>query len=336
MKILFYGDSHFKEFGSATVWNKITSTGLTYELDNLIEGFRFVSDHIRKLSPDLVIFAGDLFHPMETLSIRTLYGAAMGMELVSRACKSLNIDHLILRGNHDTLTETPVIINSISSFGGYGTLITEPYLYDLKGFGIKLIPHCSNKAKVLSEMDTPQAQLLVPHTEFAGAKFENGHPVEGGLDGSIVKTPIISGHIHMPQEIGNVTYIGSLVQDKFYKVDGGYILMYDTDTSEHKRIKNTYSKDYLLVDDVETLKTLDPERYVVKVVTSLPRQEVEELAKGFDFIPAKKVVNKEQVSVLYTDTNKMEDPSILLRGHILKDNNDALSTFDRVMEKKGV
>lgn len=334
MRILFYGDSHFKEFGSATIWNKITSTGLTYELDNLIEGFRFVRDKIIELNPDLLIFTGDLFHPMETISIRTLYGASLGMELVSRACKSLNIDHLILRGNHDTLAETPVIINSISSFGGYGTLITEPYLYDLKGFGIKLIPHYSNKAKILSEMDTPSAQLIVPHTEFAGAKFENGHPVEGGLDGSIVKTPIISGHIHMPQQFGNVIYVGSLVQDKFYKVDGGSILMYDTDTNKHERIKNTYSKDYLLVDDIEDLKTLDPKRYVVKVVTSLPRQEVEELAKGFDFIPAKKTVNTEQVSVLYTETNKLEDPGDLLRSFINRDNNDALSTFDRVMEKK--
>ena len=120
-----------------------------------------------------------------------------------------NSPHVIaLVGNHDYAGEG-LKIHSMSAHQDAITVIDR---YDIwNSDKILVLPYMSDKDEFIrmcrenSEMTT-----VVCHQSFNGGTYENGMYIPDGIDPlEIPQDRIISGHIHMPQSFGKVTYIGA-------------------------------------------------------------------------------------------------------------------------------
>jgi DNA repair exonuclease SbcCD nuclease subunit len=335
LKILFYTDIHFRETSSYFPFNRIQENGLTGELNNILLGFDFLANQIKKYEPDLVINLGDSFQIDNYLSIRTIYSASLGMSIISSICKKLNIDHLILMGNHDLYVtlDNNIKITSICSLEAYGTIITNNTLYGINNFNLYLMPFTDNLEEGYQGiLEGSQYNLIAAHMDFVGAVHDNNHPVEIGLD-SHVSVPVICGHIHLKQQVGNITYPGSLIQGRFTRdnlEDAGGILIYDTDTKESENIQNNLSKHFVKVTDFSKLEYLDPERCILKVYSEYPEEEVKHLLKDYQYMYVT-TKDKEQSSKSPI-RNELDRPEKMLRDYIAEDKPEYVEIYDGVIK----
>jgi hypothetical protein len=350
MKLLLYSDSHIREYGSFTPFNRIDSNGLTFELNNIIRGFQFVADRIIELEPDLIFCLGDIYHNQETIAVRALEAAHRCLVLVKAACDKLGIPHYAIPGQHDTYAEPSSNsegIFSIRPLSGYFTKVFYQKCSEVvchkpsNAFAkvtttIGVIPYVSDPGEFYYALvDLSQSSdLIVTHHDFAGARYENGHVSEAPTspDSSV---PIVSGDIHLPQSVGNVTFVGSLIQHKFQqnRLNANGVLLYDTEKKMFQRYFNNLSKHYVVVRDLQRLKDFEPGQVILKVYSDLPREEVAPLLKDYEYEYFPEAKKSSEVKTVYTEFSA-ENPEAVLRGYIEKDNPDALEMYDQVIGRK--
>lgn len=338
MKIVFYGDTHLRETSSFPQFNRVQQNFLTGELNNTLLSLDFVHDVILEEEPDLVINLGDSYNKDNYISTRTLFAADLGFQKVSDACDKLNIDHLIIAGNHDIYAtfENGSRLSSICTLRAHGTPIMDTWSYDLSGFRILLLPYTDNLEEAYQGIVTGiDYNLIAAHLEFLGAVHDNNHPVEHGLDPN-TGVPVVCGHIHLPQILGDVCMPGSLIQGRFVREDleriGG-IMIYDTDNPKSKRLrKNDRSKHFVRVRDLNVLRNLDPEHCVLKIYSEVPEEDVKDLLQGFEYVYIKTKVAIEEGDVdssyLQRDIDK---PEKLLRDYISETHPEYLDIYDEAL-----
>lgn len=336
---LFYSDQHLRERGSFPLYNSLENNGLTKELNNIVRGFSFVGDVIRQVKPKLVGALGDLFQNTEYQSARVLHAAHPALSAVRRACAEVGCKHVVIPGNHDILNEHSMItsINPLRHY--FDEIFLEPSYIDVNGVRLAFIPATSHNGRAYAQLGDACANsdVVCTHMDFAGCRYESGTPSLSGLLPDWDKT-IISGDIHLPQSVGSVHYVGSLVQQKFYKysMDNiGGVLLYYPNTGEIKRIPNTYSKHYIKVRDVEEGLKLDPKKVVLQIVSDKPKAEINEIFKDFEhmYVPSLTVPDGEGDIVSY-DKFSFDDPSKLLLGYVRREKPEALSMYNAVMGSK--
>lgn len=335
--ILCYSDTHLRDNGSFFPYNVTDTNGLTKELNNILKGFRFIADQILLHKPKLVCNLGDTFQVTEFITTQTLYGAHLGLSMIRDACREVGARHIALNGNHDTLSETPQVVTSIHCLSGYFDVYTElSYINYDDNYRISLIPHCSNEGKLYSWFADGQdnSDLMLAHFNAQGCMYESGVRSESHISPYFTK-PCLAGDIHLPQDIGSVSYVGSLVQHKFYQMGldriGG-ILLYDPNTKLVKRVKNTYSKHYIKVIDDDKMKLPPAHLALVQFVTSKTREEADELLKGYDFMYVKEIKQNTGLKTEYSSFS-LADPKLLLRSFIQEDNPGVLEDYDTILKE---
>lgn len=336
MVALFYSDTHLRDIGSFGPYNEIGDQGITKELNNMILGYCFVADSILRLKPKVVINCGDTFQNSQFQTAQVLHGADQAFTKIRQACLEVGARHFIIPGNHDILNMHKMI-TSISLLKHYGEVVLLPTTIDVDGASVVFLPYDDNIPRVYSNLLSAQAyDLIVTHQDFSGCVYESGLRSDSGLDPSFLKTKVISGDIHLPQDIGNVSYVGSLVQHKFnrYNLDKiGGILTYDFNTKVVTRYKNQYSKHYVKVTNIKDGLSLDPKRVLLQVVSDLSKEEINEMFKSYDHTYMREI--KEQTeSRQYSDVNVLT-PDVVLRTHIYDEKPDILDYFDKVVKSKG-
>jgi DNA repair exonuclease SbcCD nuclease subunit len=333
MKILGYADIHLREFGSFSPWNKVDSNGLTLELNNIIKGCRFVANMIAELQPDMVVNLGDIFNNQETISVKTLHGVHLGLRMIHKACG--RIPHFAIPGTHDTYSEMQRIY-SISPLQGYFTEIFTEVKY-VQNDSTAFIPYMSNPEEFYKAITSlkPSVKLVFCHHDFAGAKYENGHESESLISPQLPFT-VMAGDIHLPQSVGSVIYVGSLVQNKFqqYRLNDNGIIIFDTEKNEFIRYRNNLSKHYLVLDDLDILSELDPDKVILKVISDISREEAEKILSKFEYVYFPKKAKKgDEEEKSYSDLN-VENPVEALRNYVAKDKPEALEILDKVVRKE--
>jgi len=338
MKILFYGDSHLRETSSYPLFNRIQENGLTGELNNILLGFDFIEQQIIQHEPDLVVNLGDTYHKDNYVSIRTLYGASIGLGKVFTACNNLNIDHLIIAGNHDifSIFDDGSRLSSICTLEAYGVIVTENMYYNLgkkNDYRIFMVPHTDNLEEAYQGiMEGRGYDLMAVHLDFLGAVHDNNHPVEHGLDPHI-GVPVICGHIHLHQEVFDICHPGSLVQNRFTREcleDAGGIMIYDTDTGRKVLIQNNLSRHFIKVRDLNVLQGLDPDRCILKIFSDIPEGDVKDLLEGFEYMYITTKSKEEGVNSTYI-RHEIDKPEALLRAYIKEDKPEFVDLYDEVM-----
>jgi DNA repair exonuclease SbcCD nuclease subunit len=338
MKILFYADPHFRENGSFIPWNKPAENGLSIELNNTIIGCHFVAEQIEALQPDLVFNLGDIFHPMESISVPTLHGTHLGLSSISKTCKKFEIKHYLIAGNHDIYSEVSGI-TSIAILSGYFDEIISTN--EVLNNDIGIVPYHSKPEDVYTGLMEVSGILstdgvILTHSEFSGSKYENNHEVESNLSPDF-PIKIFSGHLHLPQTVGNATFVGSLVQHRFsqYGLNENGILTFDTESKEIKRFRNNRSKHYVVVKDLDAARDFDPQQVVLKVFSDRPKEEVELILKDYEYAYFPVTEKKDDVQTTVTDF-QIEDPLSALKAHISQENPEALEIFEKVVKKRRV
>lgn len=333
---MFFSDAHLRDVGSFPPFNKIEENGLSQELNNIILGFRFVADMVKKKKPKALFFLGDMYHTPEALPTSVIFGSSVALELVKDACIETDCKFYIMEGNHDILSDT-FGINSISTLGGYGEIIKEDGVIDIDGFQIWVAKFQSDKEKVGASLEKGKKyDLIITHLDFKGARYETGKVSNSRVSPNL-DVPVISGDIHLPQDIGDVSYIGSLVQNRFNRcdLDGvGGVLIFNTETKKITRIPNKYSKHYVKIEDLSQLEGLPPERCVLQVKCPLPDEESVKLLEGFEYIHIPIPDYKEQVEV-NKKIMSMERPDKILRSFLADERPETVALFDEVISDVG-
>jgi hypothetical protein len=291
---------------------------------------------IAELQPDMVVNLGDIINNQETVSVKTLHGIHLGLKMINKACGKT--PHYCIPGQHDCLSETQGIY-SISPLVGYFTdIFTEVMHVIMKdGRTVAFIPYMSDPEKMYKTLVSlpSEIKLVFCHHDFAGAKYENGHESESATSSDFPFT-IIAGDIHLPQSVGSVIYAGSLVQNKFqqYKLNDNGVLLYDTETRLYNRFQNTMSKHYVVVNDLESLGNLDPDKAILKVVSDIPKEEIEKILSKYEYVYFPHKTKEEgDGERSYSELN-VENPVEALRNFISQDKPEALETFNKIVRKE--
>jgi hypothetical protein len=117
---------------------------------------------------------------------------------------------IALVGNHDlggNATGDPTV-HALEAYKDIPnvTIVDEPVQIE----GVGYLPYMADpEAFVKAANSLPVANILC-HATFVGAKYGNDFPAPDGVDPDrLTCLGVISGHIHMIQQIGKVQYIGS-------------------------------------------------------------------------------------------------------------------------------
>lgn len=333
MKFFCFGDAHLRDSGSFIPFNRLEDNGLSYELNNILKGYSFISNLIEELKPDIVIDLGDTFHDNIYLTQTVLYAASIGYSHIKDVCNRVGCKFFILPGNHNTQSINTGIYSS-KILSGYGEFVDSLFCENFNGINFSMIPFVSDYQLQEFLSLRKSDDVIFTHAEYSGTKYESGQISNSPISPKFHKR-IISGHIHLSQDIGNVSYPGSLVQNRFTKFCNkktvGGALVFDTDTNEIIRYKNTFSKHYILLDDYKTIKSYNPNNYVFKILGTEDKSIVEKfIPKEYEYMYVKSSV-KNEVKVSYTNI-EWGSPRVLLENHISQNNPDALDDFKEIFD----
>lgn len=175
--------------------------------NNLID---FIIKTAEEHGVDELLFLGDLFHTHAVLRIEVIdfWNNAFGkFELAG-------LEVVVLVGNHDQpgSREKEQEMNALDVFDSDSALsgriiVNEPMIIN----NVAYIPYMSDEKEFFKAAEKfSEAGTLVAHQTFTGAQYENGFFSEEGIDPALVpQKQILSGHIHMTQQIGKCFYPGT-------------------------------------------------------------------------------------------------------------------------------
>ena len=124
----------------------------------------------------------------------------------------------ILTGNHDYIDPAHPFFEFTSTMNRVRWINTPTYLsFADKGLGQCLfLPHTRDYKADWATIDWDM-DIVFAHNTFKGARAASDRELDGIPLGVIPKdTTVISGDVHVPQDVGNVTYVGAP-----YSVDFG-------------------------------------------------------------------------------------------------------------------
>ena len=145
------------------------------------------------------------------------HSSALVNRIVNEIEETVAFGHgvFILKGNHD-------YVDAFTPFFGFlGALdrvafIADGYygLHRVEGQYVRMMPHTRSPAEDWERVSFEDVDLVLCHQTFNGAKASNGQQLQGGISARYFsdrgfKGRVISGDIHVPQQCGDVTYVGS-------------------------------------------------------------------------------------------------------------------------------
>ena len=185
---------------------------------------------------------------------------------------------VILRGNHDYKDENTPFFGFLSEIPKI-KFINEITLYNNHLF----VPHIDNihdeNKQIIQKLIQQNPKYVFMHGKVKNAILENGYKDETGLDiNELFKNyngTVISGDIHNPQVIGNLTYVGSPYHIHFGDIYDGRMLVLKEDGLHNIRVNSIRKLKIELtsnIDDIDnyTIKEND----LLKVIFNLNRSEL--------------------------------------------------------------
>lgn len=206
--ILFIGDCHFGI-------KKNSETFLSHQL-KFFNNVLFPYLLSNKDSIDSVVFLGDVFDNRKTLNTRII---KIVKEQIFDVLYDNGIKTIILIGNHDIYFNQTLEYNSLTPIfreynNGTFTIVDKPRDDLVKG--VLFIPWINegNEEEIMEYIKTTKSKVLVGHIEVAGAILHGDTISEHGYSNFIFDRfeKVISGHIHIRQDFGNIHYTGTPYQ----------------------------------------------------------------------------------------------------------------------------
>jgi hypothetical protein len=210
-------------------------------------------------------------------------------------------------------------------------VVLEPYTIEADGKTVTLLPFMEDEELYEALVTYSNSDVIFMHQELSGAVYDTGKATQSMIVAP-KKPVIISGHIHKSQEVGNVVYVGSLVQDRFSmsKIETKGAGTYDTSTGKMKLMLNKASKHYVVARSVEEALKFKPDDVVIKLYSDDNKAEVAAVMKDYEYVQVRKPRLKDDSAERQTMQINIEtNPTLLLRSFISEDKPEALPIFDK-------
>jgi calcineurin-like phosphoesterase family protein len=160
---------------------------------------------------------------------------------------------VILRGNHDTPIRGKPYWNFLSHIKNL-QYVAEP---TLGPNGSMLLPHSMNPVSEWQKPDT-KINTFIIHQTVRGAVLEHGIKAQSGILPGWVKGRVYSGDVHLPQQVGDVLYIGAPHPIKFGDKYECRTLLVNNDWSVADRIPiDTIRKHMIRVSTIRALRSTE-------------------------------------------------------------------------------
>ena len=283
MKYLFITDLHF---------------GIYKDIGLLKYQFETLDKIIKEENPDGIIIGGDIFH-YKSPRIETILEVRDWIYSVSN--KIDDYEFYLLRGNHDTLSKSPNSRHLLEFFEGV-TVISDPSYYSLVGsddspdmLSTAFIPHYYDSSTIVDWWQKTgryqQYKYIFGHWAYKGVMAHHDVEFSDTIDLNLFKNQedchIFLGHIHEPQDRGNVHVVGTQYsisfgeanQDKRYLIidDDGFHFKPVTHGIKHLKgnfsevcdMVDKYQKDFkllcrVMVKELDSAYTQDIKDYLLK------------------------------------------------------------------------
>lgn len=152
----------------------------------------------------------------------------------------------------------------IVKFGKMNTLLV-PWMYD------------HEKPKLMDFVQEFKPDLILGHFEIQDFSVTKDFQATHGLDKEIFKgIPVISGHFHLQQNVGNIFYLGTPYQTSWsdYNERKGFLVL-DTETQERTFIENTISTKHLMISLDSEAKEMVVEGFIESILVAKLTKEVD-------------------------------------------------------------
>jgi len=223
---------------------------------------------VAELNERFVLVLGDIFNDFGVCNIEVLNFWHKSIE----SAKNRGVQIEILVGNHDM---SPDGTHDFPSF--LGTVVfNKPSLYGDTLY-VPFVRNSDDFVRIVNDIVLPDTKYLFCHQEFNGCQFENGFYAPHGVDPALLPShlKVISGHIHMKQEFGNIFYPGTpraLTRSDANEIKGIHI--FDNGSFEfiptpasvsELMVLIKVSNDQELAEAQKALKSLSPDRVYIDI-----------------------------------------------------------------------
>lgn len=307
MKYLILGDLHFKKCSE-------------YEISYRNKVLKFVSEYMMKNDIFNIIQLGDFFHDRRTLDVNLLYETKNLIKKYFSFVKNFNV----ILGNHDSYFNNTNEINSISLFkDNIDTNINViDDIYIDKDNSFLYVPWINeeNKERYIETIKNTDTNYCFGHFEINTFEMTKGIMATESLNKDTFKNykRVFSGHYHLTQDKGNISYVGSLFQNDFGDYDDRkrfYIIDTDRNTVEEVKIPLIYfekvtvnTEDELENLNIDSYKDLNTQ-FIFNIPTSVKREkiinEITENIINYNIIDNSKLCNEEIVIETEDNFNKL-------------------------------
>jgi len=176
----------------------------------------FITNELPKLvqrhKPDQLIVLGDLTDQKDCHRAELVQDIAAHIWHLSRYCRVI-----ILRGNHDCINPDAPFFGFFRYFDNVD-FVFDSKIEDIAGLGLCcFLAHTRDYKKSWQRFNfdpfkrDPEAGFIFCHNTFEGAiTAAKGHPLKGIPTTALPpKAHVISGDVHYPQQLDQVTYVGA-------------------------------------------------------------------------------------------------------------------------------
>lgn len=207
------------------------------------QAMKQLAKHAARDDVAAVVIAGDL------VDVKDRHPASFVQQVVASVKEIAAVGKrvFIMKGNHDYIESTCPFFEFLQEIENV-VYVTEPGAYWIDAESVLLIPHVKSwssgsdwrrKFKLVANWN-----VIICHQTFGGAKASNGFQLDGVPLATVSKkntggVRVLAGDIHVPQKIGNVTYIGSPHPVNFGDTFEPGFVLWDLEKEKVTRIKRT-------------------------------------------------------------------------------------------------
>lgn len=245
-------DLHFGIRNNSIVWK-----------DMMVEFFDWFISDIKKngFDPeqDVLFILGDIFNSRESINLMILSSV---IELFDKLEKEFKHGIHILVGNHDVyyidnndVTSVSIMDRMLGKVNGY----YSPKNINISGKKCLMLPWITSFDEIHKILNEDDSEYLFCHMDINEMKYASGTNIEKSVSKELLSKykHVYSGHIHIRQTNGNVTYFGTPYQLDSGDSDNikGYHYIDTTDDFKLHFVENTISPKFKFLNIYKILNS---------------------------------------------------------------------------------
>lgn len=180
----------------------------------------------------------------------------------------------IIKGNHDYVDANNPFMEFVNSIPGI-EFYTTWNAVNINGINVLFLPNAKDYNSEWAAIDFNEYDYIFIHQTIKGSVTSNGFELDGGVPRNYFGTcaKVFAGDIHVPQDVGKITYVGSPYPIRYGDSFIGRVIVLDLVTGKTEELFfPTIKKDVL---NIRSPNDLDKYKYSkgdkVKVRLSISR-----------------------------------------------------------------